>query len=320
MQLINDSPFVANVQIADPGVPGPYYGAAIVKSTFDLVGSTLRISAEPQPLVLDQLETPFGMFHGELYLKKRGIDFAVLGTVRRSHPVRQSQIRLQIGPRFHAIRVTGDRAWIPSTVRKGLEPSNPLLFTEMPLGYHRAFGGTALYNGLPVGYPDNPIGTGYVLDEEQAEGSRLPNFEAADGPFLAHWAQKTPVVGWGPYPMFWGLRGAKNVRVHPREPIIEDVSPGLFNHAHPDLVVDALADGTPINVEGLHPEPLRFKIPPPPAVVEFQLGEQMRTLPAPIDGVFLWADVSKVVVTQRARFSYLFSPETIRRIKVYKSE
>ena len=52
------------------------------------------------------------------------------------------------------------------------------------------------------------------------------------------------------------------------------------------------------------------------APTKLQLGSETKLLPAPIDGVFLWADAAKVVITQRARFSYVFSPETVRRIKV----
>lgn len=46
----------------------------IIKATFDLgADGQLRPAADPFPFVLDQLKTPFGEFHGELFFKKRGV-------------------------------------------------------------------------------------------------------------------------------------------------------------------------------------------------------------------------------------------------------
>jgi len=320
MQLDNASPFVANVQVANPGTED-LFAAAIIKSTFEIhPDGRLSVSEDPQPLVLDQLDTPYGMFHGELFLKKRGIDVAVLGTVQRAHPVGHAEVRLRIGDRRLALRATGDRAWIPSVRTGGLEPSRPVPFKEMPLGYHRVYGGTSEYNGMQAPFADNPIGRGYYLEEAQAEGKLLPNIEPAAGPFVQKWTDMGRVVGFGPYPMFWALRGVKNVKVHPSEPVIEQVGAGIFNHAHPDLVFEQLEEGTPITVEGLHETPIRVRVPRAPARVEVCIGPRSESLPAPIDGVFLWADARKLVVTQRARFSYVYRPEELRKVTVHRSQ
>ena len=41
-----------------------------------------------------------------------------------------------------------------------------------------------------------------------------------------------------------------------------------------------------------------------------------RKVDAPIDGLFLWVDERKLVVTQRARFRYSRRPEELRQIRI----
>jgi hypothetical protein len=313
----NDTPFHAIGQVADLLEP-PLAAVVVVKATFDLADDgTLRPSEHAMPLVPDILQTPFGEIHGELYFKKRGLDLCVLGTVRRSEPVTTARVRLSVGSAFcHELVVSGDRYWLPSAWRSGLKPSSPRTFTEMPLGYGRAFGGAAEFNGLGAPYPDNPLGLGYYLKAEQAEGSRLPNIEDATEPPLLRWDERPKVAGWGPYPSYWGLRATANVEVDPENYVVTRVDPGIFNHAHPDLVLDPLPPGTPIRIEGLHEAPISLRVPRAPAEVTVTIGERTHQVTAPIDGIFIWADAAKVVITQRARFSYEFRAGEIRRAAV----
>lgn len=318
MQLVNDSPFEAIFQMADllePSLPA----VVIVKSTFDLSpGGALSPSREPMPFVLDRLETPFGEIHGELFFKKEGADICVLGTVRRREPVLQTTVRLAVGDRQHVLSVTGDRVWVPRNRMDDLVPSRPNPFTEMPLSYHYAFGGAVVYNGAPTGWADNPIGMGYYLEPKQAEGNKLPNIEDPTAP-ARRWDDRPKVAGWAPYPMYWGLRAIPNVQVDPERYSVEQVRPGVFNHAHPDLVLDQIVPGTGVRIQGLGEQPIEFRIPKPPAHVAVTIGARTFDVAAPIDGVFVWADASKLVVTQRARFEYTFVHEEIRRAVVTPS-
>src|SRR5690606_27410150 len=152
--------------------------------------------------------------------------------------------------------------------------------------------------------------------EEQATKGRLPNIEAAAGPLMRQWDDRPTVAGWGPYPSHWRLRAAEHVAVDPERYTVERVDPGIFNHAHPHLVFDELPAGTRISVEGLHERPIRLTVPEPPARIEVRIGEHVRPVPAPVDGLFLWIDAGKVVITQRARFGYVFQPEQVRRATV----
>lgn len=317
MLLVNETPFHVIHQVADL-LDVRLAAVVIVKSTFDLCGGDrLLSSAEQVPLVADIAETPFGVFHGEHYFKKRGADLCVLGSVRRQEPVTSAHVRLRVGPSWaQELLVVGDRVWLPGASPGELRAGPPRPFTQLPLGYEYAYGGAAEYNGEAAPYPENPVGRGFYHEAAQAEGKPLPNIEGAAGPPVRTWADRPPVAGWGPYPSYWGLRAATCVEVDRERSVVTRIDPGVNNHAHPDLVFDALPPRCPIRIEGLHDAPIAFTMPEPPAAVEIVLGGVSGPVPAPIDGVFVWADAGKVVFTQRARFDYEFRPEEVRRVAV----
>ncbi len=317
MQLHNQTPWHAMLQIADLGEP-PVAAAVIAKATYDLAaGGTLAPAAEPMPLSPDPLETPFGMLHGELYFKKSGADVCVLGTIRRQRPVREALLTLKVGALVHRLAVTGDRFWIPTgDKRQPLTPSRAQPFTEMPLAYDRAFGGTADYEGYPAPWADNPNGRGYYLTADQARDKPLPNIEAADGPRIRAWDDRPRAAGWGPYPMNWGLRASTAVQVDDQKMTVKHVDPSLFNHAHPDLVVPALAPGEAIEIDGLSERPLTLTLPRNLLRLQIQVGAETFEATSRIDGAFVWVDAGKLVVTHRATFSYVFRPREVRHVTV----
>jgi hypothetical protein len=98
--------------------------------------------------------------------------------------------------------------------------------------------------------------------------------------------------------------------------LVRSVDPGIFNHAHPDLVLDELTPGTRITVEGLSEKDFVVAVPEEPTEVEVRIGDRARVVAAPIDGVFIWTEERKVVVTQRARFDYVFRREELRQAVV----
>jgi hypothetical protein len=312
VKVVNHSPFHAIIQVADlltPELPA----VVIIKSTIDFDDEgRLGISAQQMPLSPDPLETPFGELHGELFFKKRGVDLCVLGTVTRAQPVRYAQLRLRVGDRWtHELWAIGDRRWVDTGA--GLVASEAVPFTQLPLGYSHAYGGRVEFNGQTATNPENPIGRGYYEEPEQARNGLLPNIELAAGPHVRHWKDAAKVVGWGPYPSYWQLRAARNVEVDSEQYSVTRVDPGIFNHAHPDLVFEELPSGTPIVIEGMRETAIRLWVPKPPAAVEVQVGDELRQIPAPIDGLFLWTDVRKLVITQRARFDYVFVPDQLRQ-------
>ncbi|MCA9710413.1 MAG: DUF2169 domain-containing protein [Myxococcales bacterium] len=316
MKLDNESTFDAKVQVADL-MKDELRGAVIVKSTFDIhPDGRLTVSEEPMPLVLDRLETPFGEFHGELFFRKQGADVCLLGSVRRKTPVTQARLRVVVGDRVDELVVWGDRFWLPRVHGPGLEPSDPHPFTELPLSYHYAYGGRSEYNGMEVALADNPVGRGYYVEQDQAEKNRLPNIEPAEGPPVRQWSDKGSIAGWGPYPMYWGLRAQSSVDIDEDRAMVSKIHPRLFNHAHPRLCVPELRPGQPIQVYGMREHPFELRVPELPVQVDLQLGQSTTPLDAPIDGVFAWVDAKKLVVTQRARFGYQMRAKELRKVTV----
>ncbi len=286
---------------------------AIVKKTYALDPDGLLAAAEePLPLIVDQLVTEHGCFHGEIFFRKRGIDICVLGTARFETPVRHARVRIDVGPWNHELKLIGDRVWTRDHSGT-LVPTAPAPFQEMPISYARAFGGVAQVNGEDVPLPDNPLGRGYYESAEDAIGKPLPNIEPANWSAACRWNTRIPVAGWAPYPMYWGLRASRAVKVEPKSGEILDVSTELFNHAHPDLILDRLEPGTPVRVTGLRKAPIVLVVPRERPRVECHVGEKVSEAFGEIDGLFLWTEATRVVVTWRARFRYAFRPEEIRR-------
>lgn len=314
MQLHNETPFDAKAQIVAPRLERR--ACVIIKSTYDLQpGGGGKLSGEQLPLITKYLSTSYGVFHNEVFFRKEGVDVCVLGTVKRKQPVPNASVHLFVGKRSFSITVRGDRVWQRGASGR-LTPTEPQPFREMALGYERAFGGHRSFeDGSAVLHTDNPSGRGYYLREDQAENQPLPNIEPGDSPALERWEDAAPIAGWGPYPSFWGLRARSAVELDEHGKI-RRVRPSLFNHAHPELVFPALAQGEEICVDGLTEARVRVRVPAPPASVTVRVAGQVAAVDAPIDGVFVWCDDSKVVFTQRARFAYDVFPEEHRDVTV----
>jgi len=319
MEIRNTSGFEVEVARTDLG-QREVVSVAIVKGTFDVAADgTLTPSSEPTPLVKQVLETPFGVFHSEYFFKKQGVDLCVLGTVHRPRPVDEARVRMTCRNRTWELVVRGDRRWIRARPDR-LTPSRPEPFTSMPLGYSRAFGGQIQLGDLTVGYAANPQGRGYYRTIEEAENQPLPNIEDVRRPSPPHWIpEEPPPAGWAPYPNFWALRANAGVAIDAKAGTLADVRPALFNHAHPDLMLDAVDAGDRLVIEGLREERVQVGIPAPPATIEVAIGPETRAIEAPIDGIFFWVDARKLVVTQRARFQYALRPEDLREVRVRRS-
>lgn len=316
MQVVNATPFAAELLPIDLG-QGDVVAVVIVKATFDFDDrGTTAPAADPMPLVKQLLETPYGTFHDEHFFKKHGVDLCVLGNVKRSRPVYEARVRMAYGARRWELLVLGDRRWQRS-YGKQLVPTPPAAFTEMPLAYTHAFGGEVKVGELAYAYPANPKGRGFYRTLEEAENQPVHNIdEPRQAPATWKPVELRP-MGWGPYPNFWGLRGSAAIASDPKTGEVVSVSPTLFNHAHPDLVLDKVEDGERLKIDGLQDRPLEVSVPAPPARLHLTLGSESRELDAPIDGIFLWTDEHKLVITQRARFRYPIRPRELRTVHVH---
>ncbi|GEM_PF-5996795 len=163
----------------------------------------------------------------DVYTQRLWTDLVIQGVARSPSPTTSLTVTATVrGPRTgfsQVISVHGDRH--VARGRLGLQLSSPLPFTEIPLRYDKAYGGTdehareRLADRLEdrmifetVGetedreysefsYPRNPAGKGYVLDFDAALGMQWPNLEFPDQ-LLSLENLVLPQNAWGerPYP------------------------------------------------------------------------------------------------------------------------
>jgi hypothetical protein len=260
------------------------------------------------------VETPLGVLESDVVPIKEGCDFAVYGSaVSAKGPVAQMDVTVKLGPLTRSVRVTGDRAWVPS--RAGVDISKIVPFTGMPLDYSRAFGGTAPHPvGIQASEPNNPLGRGWVLDVKQAAGTRLPNVEEVDQCITLF--DQTPMpAGLLPLPRTSALRGTRGIKVDLKEKTTK-LTPLAFVFSHPRMhlkAFPALSEGA---VLGMSPTPWHFRTPDPSLTAIVQLGRAKHWLHLTPDTLCLVPEQRRMWIVSRRAFIYQFVPERLRRIRL----
>lgn len=164
-----------------------------------------------------------------------------------------SQVGIRIGPVEKMLYVFGNRHW-KKAAGMGLTVSEPEPFTEMPVTYERAFGGT--------GFDRNPVGRGIspVLSSSGAELHPLPNIE--DPRHLVGSPSDRPgPAGFAPLDFSWPQRAKKlgtydNKWFQERWPFYpDDMNWTYFNAAPEDQQMEGFFTGNEsFFVSGMHPE------------------------------------------------------------------
>ncbi len=312
MHLHNSTRWPAILQQADFGTP-MRYGVVIWKQTYlRRPGGALAPADDPMPITGDPVETSYGILNGDIFLRKEGADLCVLGSVRRRRKYAELAITVACGNFRHRLRVSGERAWLPTADKAKLVPSAPVPFEDLDLSYRRAYGGVARAEGLDAPDPNNPIGRGYYLSRDEAVGKLLPNIESAAVRPIRNWDDRPAPAGWGPYFMSWGLRASDAVKVDPSTGAVASISPRAFNNAHPELVLRQIDPGSRIVVDGAREQAWGFELPATLGRVSVVTGPRAFDVTSKIDGVFAWLDTDRVVVTQRANFRYVVQRGEVR--------
>ncbi|MGH8497947.1 MAG: DUF2169 family type VI secretion system accessory protein [Methylococcales bacterium] len=270
-QVDNRTPFAA-----ERGWVRDRNGAEIwlvaVKATFDInPDGTTEISKEQPPVL--RIPEYYGepgkssiKYEADLVLTKKTTDVLVVGYAYApgDKPVTELDVGFRVGPVQKMLRVFGDRQWAAS----GASSAQP--FTKMPIVYERAFGGADPKSD----HPDrdwewrNPLGTGFVVSGDHADGLKLPNIEypnelmrskkdrpspAGFGPICSHWQPRVSYAG--TYDDHW----MKN-----RQPLLpDDFDERFFQCAPLDQQTPTfLRGGEPCVLYRLTPEgDLRFFLP-----------------------------------------------------------
>lgn len=232
------------------------------------------------------------LYPGDFADWKPRAEVLLRGTCYPAHrrSVRECVVRFRVGAFEKSLRVLGRRAWTDDLA--GV--SEPALFSEMPIGYARAFGGP--------GYAANPCGVG-------ASGGELPNVEHVDRPIRRRGDDPGP-AGFGPINAAWPQRARKlgtqygHVWREERWPRhAEDFDPTYYLSAPPDQWLEGYLRGDEVIVfENLHPSgrTLEGRLPGLRLRAFVRGGKRgFRPVTMHLDTLYADMDASKVYLTWR---------------------
>jgi hypothetical protein len=305
---------------ARKGLPGgvSVRGLLVVKATLQFQKGSWQPAPEQLPIwELDEKGPPF--FEKDVMFQKGGVDLIVLGSARAAAgPVTQMEVSVRVGDWSRSLAVIGDRTWVQQ--RKTFVASAPKPFTEMPIVWENAYGGTTLdHEGSAAPSPFNAVGKGYTLPnpKSQVEGVPLPNIEDPAHRIVSIDDHPDP-VGFGFLPFTNGLRLRAGLKPQPSG--IPEILPRIHNAAHPDLVLSSYAAGAKLEVSGMTaPSPWRAVLPLFPARAALRGPKDETALPLDPDTVCLWLDKQLLYVTAKGRFDYdLANPPDLTAV-VYPS-
>jgi hypothetical protein len=193
MEIINATRMLAGCTMALES-SGRELLVLVVKGTFDipaLSGGRLALAEKQVPLVMsDQFFGEPGLsapkYEIDFSARKHRCDVLLNGTAYapEGRPTERVTVGLQVGAWSKSFCVVGDRVWFTAD---GIRATAPVPFTEMPITYDHAFGGTDLKHEDPAqhaAFMANPSGRGFLksLAADGLDGSPLPNTEELDVP------------------------------------------------------------------------------------------------------------------------------------------
>jgi hypothetical protein len=304
VDLFNSTPFPA--LLTRFGASADTMGSSLVsRVTYDWVGDRLRASEQQSWAVSPKpWECAYGPMEADEAFHKGGTDLFLFGHARSpgQKPVTQLMVSVEAGAFRREVAVFGERAWIPRM--KSLVASAPKPFVEIPLTLDNAYGGTSEWDGLKVPFADNPGGKGFILEEAQAPGVRLPNIEDPKA-LIARWDDRPGTVGLGVCPPSFSGRLRAGVTFGTNG-AMKEIHPRLFNAAYPEMVAADVQPGMPVRLNGVsHDGPLSFVVPETPIVFRLSLDQQHIVRKPAIDQIGIEVDAKRVFITYRYPFRYV---------------
>jgi len=315
MELINPTPLPAQLYIGelDPLAPGSKRILLVVaKATFREGAEGFYLDTEsPFPLYQTDTRTPLGILpRDDLPKYNAGVDLIVIGKAHAPKAVTSMKVSFQIGKNFRRdLLVFGERKW--EKRGEGFKPSSPLEFSEMPLSHEVAYGGrTKVKIGgdmeVEVSYPLNPEGKGFVLQEEEVEGTPLPNLENPNEPIL-NWEDH-------PTPVFWSAVEPHTVLHMQRALEYEEgawsITSRVFSRAHPELTLPAFPFGEEVSLWGLTPDGRwGWRLPFMDVKARFNQGGGSKIFDLSPDALVIMPEERSYYICYRSIIIYPYSPE-----------
>ncbi len=298
-------------------------GAVIARPAFRIEDGNLLPAPEfAWPIGRQPADTPYGNFPGDVPYLTGGIDVFVIGSLWQpgGQPGAELTAEIRIGDRLlRRIIAVGDRRWVRAN--DALVPSDPQPFASMPLSYERAFGGVAESENGPCAWPPNPLGRGFYMTPEEAEGQPLPNLEDPDHR-IASMDDRPEPMATGPYPAEGSLRAEHAVELDAdaEVPVMKRVRPLIFNQAHPRMILppaETPRAGEIVEITHASPEgALRFAVPGIAFHARVTLEDRGYAFPLHLDQIAVLTEEKRVVLGYRVVFKYRLVKRERRRAEL----
>ncbi len=216
MELINSTRMTAGYAMGiEPS--GRELLVIVIKGTFMLPpsGEQARLLDEQLPLVMADTFTgepglTAPVYEVDFAPRKGFCDVLLLGRAHApgGRPVTQMQVGMRVGTMTKTCQVVGDRVWQAGV--SGVGASAPRSFTDVPVTYDVAFGGTDRRSENEAdhdAYRPNPVGRGWSkhLKGSLIDGMPLPNTEEPGKAVTTPNGKYTPMA-FGPIGRGWPQR------------------------------------------------------------------------------------------------------------------
>ena len=207
LAIVNYTPFTAALALFTDQHGAEKVSIAI-KGTFIIPPRDGEVQVADEQLAVLHANKYYGepgkssiKYPSDVILGKVNTDVGLIGSAHSpdDRPIKRLRISLKVGYLQKQIVVTGDRQWKKRTLLPGFYMTDPVPFVEKPLIYEYAFGGVdkSHKNEKKHGWDErNPVGTGYILNENVVDNHRLPNLETPNH-LICHWKDKPPVACYG---------------------------------------------------------------------------------------------------------------------------
>ncbi len=316
---------------------------ATAKATFCVEedGSVALDRENPFPLLLEDEETELGILPRDNLPRWDDVfEVAMLGKAYTpdGKPAYQMDVSFGVGKETRVLRVIGDRAW--SGKGQEAQITRPQPFTEMPLTYERAFGGTCEVlidreSPIDIADPNNPIGRGLNAEPAVQQLTRmlnppkgfpqynelrlLPNVENPKA-LIARWDDAPTPVSFATVPLSTALHMNRAVDLKEgEEPTLEDppFTAATFHRAHPDCVMALPEPDASVRLTGVTRKGrLEFKLPQIQIFADFQFGFQSGSLPLRPHFLMLLPEQMRFYIVFRNRMFFDLSEEDERGVRI----
>lgn len=289
--------------------------SVVMRVTYQLQGTRLQPAPEQLYIVSSApWESPHGTFEQDQVFKRGGVDVLVWGNAYApgGRPAPAMTVSVRVGESFRRdALVVGPRTWERSA--GVLTPRSPRPIAGLPLTLAYAYGGKCPWDGLLVPWPHNPEGMGFYVEEAQAEGQPLPMLEDPAAP-IRRWDDRPPPVGFGVCSLQSGPR-LESAVVLGDDGRVKEITPRMFNWAHPAMVAAAVPPGSRVTLLGMTPGGrLDFDLPARLPTATLRLGDACHERPLEIDQLGIDVEKLEVFVSYRFPFRYRFVPEQQRSV------